>query len=132
MADHDMQSADGHYFSRLAQGVFEIPRCRECGRFHFFPRVLCPFCGSDALQWTAPSGYGRVYSTTVVRGKESSHNVCLVDLDEGPRLMSRVVGIEPDAVKIGARVKACIEPSEHTGQTGKSALLVFRPTGETP
>lgn len=124
MADSKMQSADEHYFGRLAQGVFEIPRCQECGKFHFFPRVICPFCGSLELQWTAPSGLGHVYSTTVVRGKESSHNVCLVDLDEGPRLMSRVVGIEPDRVKIGARVKAQI------AQEGEASLLVFALAGE--
>lgn len=124
MADSKMQSADEHYFGRLAQGVFEIPRCQECGKFHFFPRVICPFCGSQALQWSAPSGLGRVYSTTVVRGKESSHNVCLVDLDEGPRLMSRVIGIEPDRVKIGARVRAQIV------QEGEASLLVFALAGE--
>jgi uncharacterized OB-fold protein len=124
MTDSKEQSADKHYFGRLAQGAFEIPRCRECGKYHFFPRVICPFCGSDELQWADPSGYGRVYSPAVVRGKATSHNVCLVDLDEGPRLMSRVVGIEPDAVTIGARVKAQI-----TQQDG-AALLVFSPAGE--
>ncbi|PLP98447.1 Zn-ribbon domain-containing OB-fold protein [Cupriavidus pauculus] len=123
MADSNVQSADEHYFGRLAQGVFEIPKCLECDRYHFFPRVICPYCGSLALQWTAPTGLGRVYSTTVVRGKETSHNVCLVDLDEGPRLMSRVVGIEPGDVKIGARVKAMI------AQEGEGVLLVFSPTG---
>ncbi len=123
MSDSKEQSADEHYFGRLAQGAFEIPRCRECGKHHFFPRVICPFCGSDDLKWAAPSGYGRVYSTSVVRGK-ATHNVCLVDLDEGPRLMSRVVGIEPDAVRIGARVKAQIT-QEHG-----AALLVFGPAGE--
>lgn len=116
-------SADARYFGRLAEGVFEIPRCRACDRFHFFPRVVCPFCGADDLQWVAPSGYGRVYSTTVVRGKERSHNVCLVDLDEGPRLMSRVVDIDPGEVKIGARVKARI------GREGDETLLEFVPAG---
>ena len=124
MADSKEQGADHYYFRRLAEGVFEIPRCRECDRYHFYPRVVCPFCGSDALQWTAPSGHGRVYSTTVVRGKETRHNVCLVDLDEGPRLMSRVVGLDAEAVKIGARVKAQIE------QNGEGALLVFSPVGD--
>lgn len=124
MADSKERSADNHYFGRLAEGVFEIPLCRECDKYHFFPRVVCPFCGSEELQWAAPSGYGRIYSTTVVRGKEASHNVCLVDLDEGPRLMSRVVGIEPDAVKIGTRIKAQIE------QKGEGVLLVFSPAGE--
>ncbi|CAG2152327.1 Zn-ribbon domain-containing OB-fold protein [Cupriavidus numazuensis] len=125
MTDSKTQGADEHYFGRLAQGAFEIPRCRACDKYHFYPRVVCPFCGSDDLHWAAPSGYGRVYSTSVVRGKAASHNICLVDLDEGPRLMSRVVGVDPEAVKIGARVKAQIT------QEDGAALLVFSPAGET-
>jgi uncharacterized OB-fold protein len=110
---------DAHYSGRLAAGVFEIPQCTDCGKPHFFPRVLCPFCGSDALAWIKPSGRGTVYSTTVVRHKEGEHNVCLVDLDEGPRMMSRVTGMEPGAVRIGMRVSVRIE------QDGDTALLVF-------
>ena len=123
MAESKIQSAEAHYFGRLAHGVFEIPRCQECARYHFFPRVVCPFCGSQALQWATPSGFGHIYSTTVVRGKEVSHNVCLVDLDEGPRLMSRVVGIDPGDVRIGARVKAQI------ALEAEGPLLVFALAG---
>ncbi|MEK7320946.1 MAG: OB-fold domain-containing protein [Pseudomonadota bacterium] len=117
-------SADAHYFQRLSEGVFEIPQCRDCGRHHFFPRVVCPHCGSVALQWAAPSGLGTVYSTTVVRKKEGDYNVCLVDLDEGPRMMSRVIGVDPGAVRIGHRVRAQVL------RTGEDALLVFAPAGE--
>ena len=58
-----------------------------------------------------PSGGGTVYSTTVVRRKSADggdYNVCLVDLAEGPRMMSRVVNVPPAEVKIGMAVRARI------------------------
>jgi len=97
------------YQDKLAQGVFEIQRCTACNQHVFYPRVLCPHCGGDQLEWTAPSGRGAVYSTTVVRRKEADggdYNVALIDLDEGPRMMSRVVGVQPSAVRIGMAVRA--------------------------
>ena len=115
---------DARYFSALANGVFEIPRCTDCGRWHFYPRVCCPHCHSEALEWAAPSGLGTVYSTTVVRKPNGAdYCVCLVDLAEGPRLMSTVVGIAPDAVHIGQQVKA------HVDARDEGPLLVFAPVG---
>lgn len=97
------------YQDKLAQGIFEIQRCAACSKHVFYPRVLCPHCGAGQLDWTTPSGRGTVYSTTVVRRKEADggdYNVALIDLDEGPRMMSRVVTIAPGAVRIGMAVKA--------------------------
>lgn len=97
------------YQDKLAQGVFEIQRCTVCNKHVFYPRVLCPHCGGDQLEWMAPSGRGTVYSTTVVRRKEADggdYNVALIDLDEGPRMMSRVVTVQPSAVRIGMAVQA--------------------------
>ncbi len=97
------------YKDKLAAGRFEIQKCAGCGKHVFYPRVVCPHCGADKLGWVAASGAGVVYSTTVVRRKPEAggdYNVALIDLAEGPRMMSRVVGLEPAAVKIGARVKA--------------------------
>jgi uncharacterized OB-fold protein len=99
------------FFDALAEGRFEIQRCAACGKHVFYPRVLCPHCGSERLDWVAPSGRGTVYSTTVVRRKPADggdYNVCLVDLAEGVRLMSRVVTVAPTEVKIGMAVKARI------------------------
>jgi uncharacterized OB-fold protein len=101
------------YKDKLAQGAFELQKCSGCGKHVFYPRVVCPHCGSDRLDWVAASGAGVVYSTTVVRRKPEAggdYNVALVDLAEGPRMMSRVVGIEPAAVRIGMKVKARIAP----------------------
>ena len=99
------------FFEVLAGGRFEIQRCAACAKHVFYPRVVCPHCGSDRLAWVAPSGRGTVYSTTVVRRKPADggdYNVCLVDLAEGVRLMSRVVSVPPEAVQIGMPVRARI------------------------
>ena len=99
------------YFDQLAAGRFEIQQCAACRRHVFYPRVLCPHCGAGQLDWVAASGRGTVYSTTVVRRKSADggdYNVCLVDLAEGPRMMSRVVTVAPQEVKIGMAVKARI------------------------
>lgn len=106
-----MPGPEKTYQDKLAQGSFEIQRCAGCGKHVFYPRVLCPHCGAERLDWIVPSGRGTVYSTTVVRRKPADggdYNVALVDLDEGPRMMSRVVSIAPDAVRIGMAVKARI------------------------
>jgi hypothetical protein len=66
--------------------------------------VLCPECGSQELGWQRSAGLGEVYSTTVVRGRSGTHNVALVDLDEGFRMMSRVDGTDPAEVRIADRV----------------------------
>ena len=86
--------------------------------------MICPHCGADKLDWVAASGSGTVYSTTVVRRKPEAggdYNVALVDLAEGPRMMSRVVGVEPGGVKIGMKIKARI------ASEGEARLVEFTP-----
>lgn len=88
----------------LADGELRYQRCRACSAAVFQPRVLCTGCGSEDLAWERSSGRGTVYSTTAVRGRSGTHNVALVDLDEGFRMVSRVDDVDPDAVGIGTQV----------------------------
>ena len=81
-------------------------RCNDCGAAIFPVRVSCPACGSLRLAAAVSAGRGVVYSTTTVMRREGVHDVSLVDLDEGFRMMSEVVGIDPDEVRIGVRVRA--------------------------
>jgi uncharacterized OB-fold protein len=98
------------YQALLDSGVFAVHSCRSCGRAHYSPRVLCPYCGSTDLGWQHSLGSGVVYSTsTVSRRGADSVAVVLVDVDEGFRLMSNVVGIAPDDVRIGMRVSVRID-----------------------
>lgn len=101
------------YQALLDQAVFAVHTCDRCGRAHYSPRVLCPHCGSDSLHWERSDGLGTVYSTSVLtpRGGEP-YAVILVDLDEGPRLMSNFVGGPADQARIGMRVIVRIEPRD--------------------
>jgi uncharacterized protein len=109
------------YQALLDQGVFALERCDACGRAHYSPRVLCPHCGSDALSWVESTGQGTVYSTTTIapRGRVP-YAVVLIDLDDGVRLMSNVVGIPAAQVAIGGRVRVQIESRE----TGAVPLFI--------
>jgi len=99
--DHDFEAF-------LAQGKFMIQRSQSSGKYVFYPRVAEPVTGARDLEWVEASGKGTVYAVTVIRKREpeQDYNVVLVDLSEGPRMMSRVDGIKPDEVKIGMSVQA--------------------------
>lgn len=111
------------YLRFLGEGRFMIQRSRSSGRHVFHPRVAEPGTGATDLEWVPASGGGTVYATSVMRQRPPApnYNVALIDLDEGPRMMSRVEGIAPEAVKIGMRVKARV------AKDGDSPVLVFVP-----
>lgn len=112
------------YFAHLAEGRFMIQRSRSSGEHVFYPRIAAPRTGAQDLEWVPASGRGTVYATTVMRVRPPAqpYNVCLVQLEEGPRMMSRVEGIAPEAVKVGLQVQAHISRDEE-GQP----LVVFTP-----
>ena len=102
------------YFAFLAEGRFMIQRSRSSGEHVFYPRVAAPRTGALDLDWVPASGDGVVHATTVVRRKppEPAFNVALVQLAEGPRMMSRVEGVAPQDVRIGMAVRARIDTVE--------------------
>ena len=105
------------YLDHLERGELAYQFSPTANRAVFYPRVLCPFTGSDRLEWRVSGGKGRVHATTVVHPQEGApFNVALIDCDEGFRLMSRVEDVAPNDVKIGMRVR----------------FRVHRPGGEEP
>ena len=109
----------------LDSGRFLIQQCNACRKHVYFPREICPHCGSAKLDWVTPSGGGTVYAMTTVRRKPDAggdYNVSLIDLDEGVRLMSRVTNLQPDAVRIGQRVTAHVQVVDGCGLVLVSAL----------
>jgi uncharacterized protein len=101
------------------------------GRAVFYPRLVCPYSGSTALEWRVASGLGTVYATTVTHPQQGEpYNVALIDCDEGFRLMSRVEEIAPMAVRIGMRVRFRVH--RPTGDKGgdEAPYPVFVPAGE--
>ncbi len=103
------------------------PQCDDCGAVVFYPRRHCNRCLSSNLVWREASGFGSIYTFSVVR--QSYHPffrglvpyaVAWIDLDEGPRLMANVVA-DPDTLAIGQRVR--VEWEEHEGL----CVPLFRP-----
>jgi uncharacterized OB-fold protein len=115
----------------LALGRLVLPRCRTCGQLSWPPRGLCGHCGSPAIDATTLTGTGHVYSVTVNhRGRGAYDGVgpfalAYIELDEGVRIMSNVVGCPPDDVAIGMRVRACVDTDGDGG-----VQLRFRPDPE--
>lgn len=102
------------YARHLAQGRLAYQYSRAAGRPFFYPRIVCPYSGSDDFEWRVSSGRGTLYAKTAFYPRHSpGYAVVLVDLDEGFRMMSRVMDAPPEAVHIGARVRLSIRPAEN-------------------
>jgi uncharacterized protein len=103
------------FWKAVAADTFLLEQCRGCTAVVWYPRGFCPSCGSTDVALVAASGEGSVYSFSVVhraagdyRGHEP-YVVAYVELDEGPRLLTNVVGCDPDGLAIGARVRMIFE-----------------------
>jgi len=115
------EGPEQQFKSYLSQGKFMIQRSKSLNKFFFHPRVAFPGTGERDLEWVEVSGKGTVHSTSCNRRlpeKGGDFNVSLITLDEGPRMMARVEGIDPDKVEIGQRVKARI-----TSLKGEPAIV---------
>ena len=97
---------EAEYRAHLADGSVMIQRSRATGRHVFYPRVAVPGTGEQDLEWIQASGRATVYAITVNRTREATYNLALVDLEEGPRMMTRIDGVE--TVPIGTAVQAKI------------------------
>ena len=115
------------FWDATAQGRLLLPRCDDCGEVFWYPRGLCPRCGSLAVSWVEASGRGRIYSFAVNRRGEGDYAqaapyvLAYVELDEGPRLMTNVVDADPAELAVDAPVVVAFAD---TGQG--SALVRFR------
>jgi uncharacterized OB-fold protein len=89
-----------------------LQQCAACGRVRYPPRATCPHCLSEEVRWTPVSGRGTVYLSLVMYqaygaawAGDVPYNLAMIELDEGVRLWSNVVGCDPEAVQIGDRVE---------------------------
>lgn len=115
---------EAQYRAYLREGRFMIQRSRSTGTHLFYPRIAVPGTGETDLEWIEAAGGGTVYAITVNRTREGAYNIALVDLDEGPRMMTRIDGVE--TVPIGTRVRARIV------QDGGAEFVTFVPDPGVP
>jgi len=100
------------FWDGAAKGQLLLKKCRACGELHYYPRALCPFCGSDATEWQAAAGTGVLYSYSVMRRAEVPYAIAYVTLDEGVTMMTNLVDCDFDRLKIGQRVKVVFTPTD--------------------
>ena len=117
------------WWEALARHELWFQRCRDCGTARLYPRALCTSCLSSATEWVRATGRGTVYTFTVTHQnqapgfrEELPYVLAIVQLDEGPKLMTNVVGCAPDAVRIGMPVEVVFEDV-----TPEITLPKFRP-----
>lgn len=101
------------FFDAAEQGKFLIKRCTACGEAHWYPRTICPVCHSDQTVWEESPGDGVVYSFSIMRKSPTGpYALAYVTLNEGPNVLTNIVDIAPDDLKIGLKVKVKLQPTE--------------------
>ncbi len=110
-----------------------IQRCTQCGHYQFYPRTVCTACMSDGVEWVQASGRGQVLSFTVIHRAVSAaykaevpYVLALIELDEGPTMMSNVIEIDAQNVAIGLPVEVVFEE-----WSDEITIPKFRPSGPT-
>jgi hypothetical protein len=117
-----IRTADNQFFwDAAAQGRLVAQRCSDCGRFHHPPRPMCPVCHSLQYEVVELSGTGQVYSYAVLHHPRSPRFsyplvAALVDLDEGIRMVTNLVGTEPADVRIGMPVRVVFDRTDDDGR----------------
>lgn len=120
------------HWEAAKQGRLLIQRCANCARHVFYPRLYCPHCGADQLDWVEASGRGTVYTFTVVEHNPPSafkedlpFVIAIVRLAEGVQMMTNIVGCDPAAVH-------CEMPVEVTFErlSDDFTLPKFKPAGQ--
>lgn len=117
------------YWEAAKQGRLLVMRCNACGNVFHYPRPFCPDCWSAEVEWFEVSGRGTVYTYSVVFRNDlapfnewGTYVPAVVELEEGPRLMTNIVDADPATLAVGVPVQVAFRDL-----TDEWAAPVFRP-----
>jgi hypothetical protein len=123
------------YWDGAREGKLMVPRCQACRKAFMYPRVLCPHCGSRDITWIQASGRGRLYSFEIAHQilnkafkVKTPVVLAMVELEEGPRLLTNLVNVAPDpkAIRCDMPVEVVFEKL-----TDQVSLPMFQPAKAT-
>jgi len=119
------------YWDACKRHELSIPYCLSCKEHFFYPRRFCPRCFGWDIEWRTVSGRGKLYTYSIqyrpqAPGFQPPYVTAIVQLDEGPRLMTNLVGVEPDPEKIRCDMPVEVDFLELTDEI---SLPVFKPAG---
>jgi uncharacterized OB-fold protein len=131
-----IDSASAPYWDAARQGRLLIAMCGACGRVHHYPRPFCPHCWSDDVQPVQASGEGTLYTYSTVYANDLTpfrdrlpYVAAIVELAEGPRVMTTIEGAQPDGLRVGMAVTASFRPVD-ADDPDSPYLTVFTPHEE--
>ena len=117
------------FWDGCREGKLLLQYCDACQHYQFYPRLYCMQCAAKELRWLEVSGRGVVYSYTVIRQNKSPefvddvpYNLAIIQLEEGPRMMSNIVDIDLDDLRVDLPVAVVFDPVSDT-----ISLPRFRP-----
>ncbi len=124
-----IQSWTEPYYRGAREGRLVIQRCKDCKKHIFYPRMYCPYCFSDQIEWVKASGKGKIYSYTVVMNnppsafvKDLPYVIAIIKLDEGVQMLTNIVDCDPKEVKFDMPVEITFQKI-----TDEITLPQFRP-----
>jgi uncharacterized OB-fold protein len=120
---------NGPYWEAAAEGRMAIQRCQRCGNLNHPPAASCPSCHGDEFDWPSMSGRGTVFTYTVVQhpvhpvmAGAIPYVLALIELEEGPRILTNLRHVRPEDVRVGLPVGVLFEQLDDA-----TALPQFRP-----
>lgn len=134
---HDVPEADDFtrpYWDAAAEGRLLLRRCADCGRAHHYPREFCPFCWADEdrVRWEEAEGSAVLYTWSVIHrndlppfGERVPYVAAVVDLAEGPRMMTELVDCQAADLGVGMPLRVAFRESGPG-----AAVPVFRPASQ--
>ncbi|MEU2004001.1 MULTISPECIES: Zn-ribbon domain-containing OB-fold protein [unclassified Rhodococcus (in: high G+C Gram-positive bacteria)] len=119
------------YWAAAKEGRLLIAQCNACGKVHHYPRPFCPSCWSEDVVQVEASGRGTLYTYSTVYVNDLHpfkgrlpYVAAIVELEEGPRLMTNIEGCEPSDLEVGMPVQV-----DFRAITEDIDATVFRPAG---
>jgi uncharacterized OB-fold protein len=119
------------FFAGTKKGELRLQRCQSCGRAYFYPRTGCPYCGSTNVEWFTASGEATLYSYVISHraapgfDAEVPYAIAVVELTEGPRMLSNIVGVPNTPENLPLDLALTVEFEAR----GEEMVPVFRPVG---
>jgi uncharacterized OB-fold protein len=133
-----IDAASALYWDAARDGRLLIAECAACGKLHHYPRPFCPHCWSEDVRPVEASGSGTLYTYSTVFVNDLApfkerlpYVAAIVELDEGPRLMTTIEGMDPARLEVGMTVTAVFRPVDEDSPDG-AYLTVFTPSERKP
>jgi len=100
------------FWDAARAGKLLVKHCRACGEAHWYPRAACPFCFSTETEWREAAGTGTIYSFSVMRRAAEPYAIAYVTLAEGPTMLTNIVDVDFDRLRIGQEVRVVFRPTD--------------------